>query len=216
MRKMLLFFLALMPVLFISCGDSEGSNETRAGIIAENMVRADVLSANDLEFDLIGVDKESNNEYHAVANIKTLNGLGVKVPRKVSVRLRYNGTGDWSDMNNWTKISISYLDEATGRTQSAIIQDDVQSAKRSKNPFSGLKGGEEITIADVVFTVKASDDDNLLIVSAIKLPPDKIKIICKEVDVHYIAFYYDIQTPGEDDPYSMKMDDIIFYDDDII
>lgn len=117
MKKMLIFFLALMPVLFISCGDSEGSDETRAGIIAEDMVRADVLSADDLEFDLIGVDKESTNEYHAVANIKTLNGLGLKVPRKVSVRLRYNGFGDWTDVNNWTKISISYLDEATGTVQ---------------------------------------------------------------------------------------------------
>ena len=117
MKKIICFLMALMPFLFVSCGDSEGANENRAGIIAEDMVRADVLSPDDLDFNLVGVDEESSNEYHAVANIKTLNGLGMKVPRKVSVRLRYNGSGDWSDVNNWTKISISYLDEATGTVQ---------------------------------------------------------------------------------------------------
>lgn len=117
MRKYLFIFcVALMSFSFLSCDDS-GSSTTRAQIIAEDMVKEDVLSADDLEFDAQGVDETGTNEYHVVANIKTLNGLGMKVPRKVSVRLKYNGTGDWTDNSNWTLISIKYLDEATGAEQ---------------------------------------------------------------------------------------------------
>ena len=75
-----------------------------------------MLSADDLIWNLVGVDNTSIDEYHVVANIKTLNGFGMLVPRKVSVRLRYNG-GEWTDQYNWTLISIKYLDESTGRIQ---------------------------------------------------------------------------------------------------
>lgn len=118
MKKIVLVFItfALMSILS-SCGPDTGSTTTRAGIIAESFVKDDVLSADDLTWNLEGVEETYTDEYHVVANIKTLNGLGFSVPRKVSVRLRYNG-GEWTDNYNWTLISIKYLDESTGRIQS--------------------------------------------------------------------------------------------------
>lgn len=106
----------MLSVIFISCGPDTGSSTTRAGIIAEDYVKQDVISADDLEWNLVGVDETSTNEYHVVANIKTLNGLGMSVPRKVSVRLRYID-GDWTDYSNWTLISIKYLNESNGMVQ---------------------------------------------------------------------------------------------------
>lgn len=204
-------------MLFYACsGNDASSNKTRAGIIAEQMVKADVISADDFDFDLVGVDEGSINEYHVVANIKTLNGLGLKVPRKVSVRLRYNGTGDWSDINNWSKKSIIYLDEATGRTQSSVAEKTFET-KASVNPYANLNGGDKITVSDVAFTVVSSDEKNLLISSETRLTPEQIKDVCNELDsVDYIAFFFVGQTPGKDDPYSMKMGEIVFYGDDVI
>lgn len=92
------------------------SSTIRAGIIAENFVEEAVLSAEDLTWDLIGVDETATNEYHVDANIKPLNGRGMLVPRKVSVMLRDIG-GEWTDQHNWSLISIKYLDESIGRIQ---------------------------------------------------------------------------------------------------
>ena len=214
MKKCLSFLLAM---LLLACAEA-GSNETRAGIIAEDMVKEDVISGDDLEFNLVGVDKVGLDEYHVVADIKTTNGLGLKVPRKVSVRLKYIG-GDWSDINSWSKISISYLDESTGRTQTSTPQAEPAKAEYEhtmKNPYSDKKDGDTITVAGIVFTIKVSSEDDLLICSDYKLTPDKIKEVCEELDIKYIAFYYKGQTIGKDDPYSMKMEKIIFYGEDVI
>lgn len=116
MRKVVLFIVCAIGFAFISCDDS-GSNETRAGIIAEDFIKEQVISSDDLEYDVVGVDETSENEYHVVANIKTLNGLGLKVPRKASIRLRYKGEGDWADKYNWYLISIKVLNEATGEEE---------------------------------------------------------------------------------------------------
>lgn len=119
MKKFLfVLVLALFCLNLSSCLDDSGSNETRAGIIAEDFVKNEVLSPSDLDFKTIGVDKTDEDTYHVVAEIKTMNGLGMMVPRKVSVRLRYNGEGDWTDMDNWTKISIRVLNESTGMEES--------------------------------------------------------------------------------------------------
>lgn len=116
MKKIIFLLFALIMCFSSSCVSDTGSSTIRAGIIAEEFVKNDVLSPDDLTWDLVGVDETGTNEYHAVANIKTLNGLGMSVPRKVSVRLRYND-GDWTDPNNWTLISIKYLNESTGLMQ---------------------------------------------------------------------------------------------------
>lgn len=117
MFLMMMFIASIsLSVCLLSC-DDPGASSTKAQIIAEDMVKQDVLSADDLEFDAQGVEETSNNEYHVVANIKTLNGMGLLMPRKVSVRLKYNGSGDWTDINNWTEISIKYLDESSGNIQ---------------------------------------------------------------------------------------------------
>lgn len=116
MKYLSLIICIALNAFLLSCASDTGSNTTRAGIIAENFVEDDVLSADDLEWDLIGVDETSTAEYHVVAKIKTLNGLGLLVPRKVSVRLRYN-EGDWTEKSNWTLISIKYLDESNGRIE---------------------------------------------------------------------------------------------------
>ena len=119
MKKVLfVFVLAFISLNLSSCLDDSGSNETRAGIIAEDFVKNEVISPSDLDFKTIGVDKTDDDTYHVVAEIKTMNGLGMMVPRKVSVRLRYNGDGDWTDINNWTKISIRVLNESTGMEES--------------------------------------------------------------------------------------------------
>lgn len=116
MNKIVSIFTIIFICFLTSCGPDTGSSTTRAGIIAEDFVEDDVLSAQDLTWNLIGVDETATNEYHVVANIKTLNGLGMLVPRKVSVRLRYI-SGEWTDKHNWSLISIKYLDESTGRVQ---------------------------------------------------------------------------------------------------
>lgn len=116
MKKITFFFCMMLSFILTSCGPETGSNTTRAGIIAEDFVKQDVISEDDLVWNLVGVDETSTNEYHVVAKIKTLNGLGMSVPRKVSVRLRYND-GDWADYSNWTLISIKYLNESNGMIQ---------------------------------------------------------------------------------------------------
>jgi len=113
MRKILfVFMLAAAMVSLSSCEDNE-PNERRAGIIAEDFVKKEILSPNDLDYDVVGVDETAHQTYHVVANIKTLNGLGMKVPRKVSVRLMYLG-GDWTDEKSWSCLSVRFLDESTG------------------------------------------------------------------------------------------------------
>lgn len=119
MKKFLfILVLGIICLNLSSCLDETGSNETRAGIIAEDFVKNEVLSPSDLVYETIGVDKTGDDTYHVVAQIKTMNGLGMMVPRKVSVRLRYNGEGDWTDIYNWTKISIRFLNESTGMEES--------------------------------------------------------------------------------------------------
>ena len=115
MKKYFLILSFILSCVFSSCGPDSGSTTTRAGIIAEDMARNELLSSSDMDWSLVGVDETGTDSYHVVANIKALNGLGMKVPRKVSVRLRYNGAGDWAGVNNGTKESIKYLDESTGR-----------------------------------------------------------------------------------------------------
>lgn len=107
----------LLMVSFTACGPETGSDTIRAGIIAEDFVKEELLSPDDLEWNLVGTDEVGKDSYHVVANIKALNGLGFKVPRKVSVRLKYNGDGDWTDINNWEKQSVKFLDESTGTIQ---------------------------------------------------------------------------------------------------
>lgn len=109
--------MAVLPLFLTSCYDDNSSSTTRAGIIAEQMVKSQALSPSDLEFNLVGVDQTGKDEYHVVANTKMLNALGMSVPRRVSVRLRYNGTGDWTDVYNWTKIRINVINEATGQNE---------------------------------------------------------------------------------------------------
>lgn len=131
MRKIKLLLAVIVSFIFVSCScesSNDGgnlytnqnvessSNTIRAGIIAEDFVKEKVLSPKDLEFDLVGVDEESTDEYHVVANIKTLNGMGMMVARKVSVRLRYEG-GEWEDKNSWSVISIKALNPANGKSE---------------------------------------------------------------------------------------------------
>lgn len=116
MRKIALLFFVAMMIGISSCDDS-GATGTRAGIIAEDFVKEKVLSADDLDYSVQGVEETEYGEYHVVANVKTLNGLGLKVPRKVSIRLMYNGEGDWTETNNWTLMSIEALNESTGEVE---------------------------------------------------------------------------------------------------
>lgn len=111
------YFMLFFSILcFTSCEDT-GSNTVRAGIIAEDFVKQRVLSADDLEFDVIGVEETDACTYHVVAFIKTLNGLGLKVPRKASIRLMYKGSGDWTDLNNWSCYRITFLNESNGQEE---------------------------------------------------------------------------------------------------
>lgn len=115
-RKILFTIMALMTVLFLpSCEDNE-PNATRAGIIAEDFVREKVISSSDLEYDVVGVDETDYQTYHVVANIKTMNGFGNMVPRKVSVRLKYLA-GDWTDKESWMCTKVLFLDESTGNVE---------------------------------------------------------------------------------------------------
>ena len=209
MTKYISFFVvALMCYTLISCGE-EGSNETRAGIIAEDFVKQDVLSQDDLEFELVGVDKEGTDEYHAVANIKTLNGLGLKVPRKVSVRLRYKGTGDWSDINNWSKISISYLDEATGETQTSINE----SPDSGLDAFNEANDGEEETIGGIKFNVMFKNEYSENLASDKKLTQAQVKTVCNALKDKDVYFYVNGATESLVDCYAHKTGDIMEYDD---
>lgn len=118
MKKIVLILTTIFICILTSCDPDTGSSTTRAGIMAEGFVEEDVLSSEDLVWNIVGVDETATDEYHVVANIKTLNGLGLLVPRKVSVRLKYIG-GEWTDQQNWSLISIKYLDESTGRQYSS-------------------------------------------------------------------------------------------------
>lgn len=100
---------ATLLLSLVSCGSDEGSSTTRAGIIAEDMVKIEMLCPDDMEWDLVSVEETSKNTFHVIANIKAINKFGMKIPKKVSVRLEYKGSGDWADIYNWEKLSIIYL-----------------------------------------------------------------------------------------------------------
>lgn len=117
MRKILSFMMMATVIISLSSCDDNEPNERRAGIVAEDFVKDEILSPNDLNYDVVGVDETDHQTYHVVANIKTLNGLGMKVPRKVSVRLMYLGAGDWKEKTNWSCISVKFLNESTGEMQ---------------------------------------------------------------------------------------------------
>lgn len=106
-----------MTVLFLPSCEDNTPNGRRAGIIAEDFVKDEVLSSSDLEYNVEGVEEFAPQTYHVVANIKTLNGLGQSVPRKVSVRLKYLGHGDWADKSSWACTSVLFLDESTGAVE---------------------------------------------------------------------------------------------------
>lgn len=210
MKKILFVLFALLPMLLVSCGDSEGSNTTRAGIIAEDMVRADVLSADDLEFDLVGVDEEATDVYHAVANIKTLNGLGMKVPRKVSVHLKYKGQGEWEDINNWDLISLSYLDEATGRTQTAV--DNSQSNADGWDALNDAVSGERETIAGIDFELMFDNQYTSNLSSKRKLTKEEVIKVCKAKKGKDLYFYIDGKNKSLTDCYANSIGGHIEYD----
>ena len=115
MKKVKGLIITLLAILIIACDDN-GSSATRAGIIAEDFIKERVISPSTLEYDIVGVDEEYQNSYHVVAYIKAENALGMKVPRKASVRLRYV-EGDWTEKNNWILESIRILNEATGEEE---------------------------------------------------------------------------------------------------
>ena len=196
-KHLFLILIAIMCCTLISCSD-EGSNENRAGIMAEDFVKQEVLSQDDLEFELVGVDREGTDEYHAVANIKTLNGLGMKVPRKVSIRLRYNGAGDWTDINNWTKISISYLDEATGETQTSIGK----SSDDGFDAFNEATDGEVESIAGIKFHVMFKNEYSENLASDKKLSPTQVKAVCKALNGKDVYFYVNGATESLADCYA--------------
>ena len=206
MKKILFLLIVLLPILFVSCGDSEGSNTTRAGIIAEEMVRADVLSDEDLDFDLVGVDEVATDEYHAVANIKTLNGLGMKVPRKVSIRLKYNG-GDWSEATNWTCLSLSYLDEATGETQTSTVSVD-----ESLDVFNEAVDGQHETIAGIDFVLLYDNQYTSNLSSKRKLTKNEVVKVCKVKKNKDLYFYVDGKSESLADCYAHCIGGFIEYD----
>lgn len=210
MKKFVLLVAAVaamaLQMCFVSCGDSEGANTIRAGIIAEDMVRADVLSADDLDFDLVGVDEETTDEYHAVANIKTLNGLGMKVPRKVSIRLKYNG-GDWREATNWTCLSLSYLDEATGKTQTSTTAVD-----ESLDVFNEAKDGQHETIAGIDFTLLYDNQYTTNLSSKRKLTKNEVVKVCKTKHNKDLYFYVDGRNESLADCYAHCIGGNIEYD----
>ena len=206
MKKILFLLIVLLPILFVSCGDSEGSNTTRAGIIAEELVRADVLSDEDLDFDLVGVDEVATDEYHAVVNIKTLNGLGMKVPRKVSIRLKYNG-GDWSEATNWTCLSLSYLDEATGETQTSTVSVD-----ESLDVFNEAVDGQHETIAGIDFVLLYDNQYTSNLSSKRKLTKNEVVKVCKVKKNKDLYFYVDGKSESLADCYAHCIGGFIEYD----
>lgn len=207
------FIIALLCCTLISCSN-EGSDETRAGIIAEDFVKQDVLSSEDLEFDLVGVDKENADEYHVVANIKTLNGMGFKVPRKVSVRLRYNGSGDWTESYNWSLISVSYLDEATGETQGTVANNE--DAVDGWDAFNDAKEGDMKTIGGVKFSVITKNDYSESLASEKKLSPLEVKTVCKALKGKDVYFYINGATESLADCYAHMIGGTIEYEEQTI
>lgn len=212
-RPISYFIIALMCCTLFSCSN-EGSDETRAGIIAEDFVKQDVLSSEDLEFDLVGVDKENADEYHVVANIKTLNGMGFKVPRKVSVRLRYNGSGDWTDTYNWSLVSISYLDEATGETQNSVAngEEDID----GWDAFNDARDGEKETISGIQFNVITKNDYSETLASEKKLTPSEVKTVCKSLKGKDVYFYVNGATESLADCYAHMIGGTIEYEEQTI
>lgn len=116
-KQLLILFAGLLT--FSSCEDNEPT-ETKAGIIAEDFVKKAVKSEKSLEIIDFKAEKEYEGAYHVVYDIKTINGLGMMVPAKVSLHIKYNGEGDWTDKNNWTLVGMSILNEATG-TEERIL-----------------------------------------------------------------------------------------------
>lgn len=209
MKKFISIIVIFFSLVMGSCSES-GSTETRAGIIAEDFVKQDVISGEDLEFNLIGTDKESEDSYHVVAEIKTLNGLGVKVPRKVSVRLKYNGEGEWEDVNNWTLISINYLDEATGDVQSATpTGEDVEND--DWDAFNDAQDDETETIAGVPFNVMFKNLYTENIASKNKLSKAKVKEVAKIKQDKDIYFYVIGHTQDLSDCYAYSLGGTITY-----
>lgn len=70
MKKYFLILSFILSCVFSSCGPDFGSTITRAGIIAEDMVRNEMLSSSDMDWSLVGVDETGTDSYHVVANIK--------------------------------------------------------------------------------------------------------------------------------------------------
>lgn len=98
--------------------DKEEDPEIYAAVAAENMVKSESLYPNDFEWDLYGTKRSDDDEYLVEAYIKTLNGYGMKVPRKVKVWLKFDG-GDMSNQSDWSKIKIIYINESTGDIQTS-------------------------------------------------------------------------------------------------
>ncbi|MBQ0090587.1 MAG: hypothetical protein KBT27_14775 [Prevotellaceae bacterium] len=212
MNRLLSFiFITFACLSLISCDSDEGSNETRAGIIAEDFVKQDVISPNDLDFDLVGVDKEGTDEYHAVANIKTLNGLGMKVPRKVSVRLKYNGAGDWADINNWTKISISYINEATGEMQTSYGASK-DNSDDGLDVFNDASEGEVETINGIKFNVMFKNEYTENLASDKKLTKEQVKSVCNALKGKDVYFYVNGATESLADCYANMIGGHLDYD----
>ena len=115
-KRFFLTIVSLIAIMLLTSCDNNSPSATRAGIIAEDFVKEQVISSNDLEYDVVGVEETSEHTYHVVADIKTMNGLGNMVPRKVSVRLKYLA-GDWTDKESWMCFSVSFLNESTGQVE---------------------------------------------------------------------------------------------------
>jgi hypothetical protein len=212
------FFLLIAPVflfIFSSCDDS-GSSESRAKIIAEDFVREQLLTPDDAEFDNSGVEKTGKDSYHVTFLIKTKNGFGMVVPRKVSVRLSYRGDGDWTSEENWILHKISLLDEATGRVD--VVYDSKNDntdyeeintePSKEEHPelYEGVKDAryKKITLAGQDFTVLEGIEGGEVfrLYSEILFTDDsEIKAIyadMKKKGITMIQLYNSLNAPKED------------------
>lgn len=165
MRNIFFYLLASVFTLALSSCDDLGATETRAKIIAQDLLREKLLASPDAEFDNGAAEKVSENEYHVVFDVQAKNALGLFVPRKISVRLAYKGKGDWTENENWELLKVSLLDEYTGETDVVydsntnfnIADSPTEDISREENPelFEGVVDAKNkiLTLGGYDFTI---------------------------------------------------------------
>ena len=171
--KTLKYLLLLSIVIALTSCDDGTIDEIKAKITAEDFVKQEMLSPDDLEFKASSVKEVYLNRYVVNAKIKALNAFGMKIPKQVKVDLEYM-SGDWEDLSSWKLWEISYDGVTTTQTETANKKDNGWDA------FNDAKDGETAIIGGIKFRLMFNNQYTANLASEKKLTKKQIQKVCKD------------------------------------